>query len=156
MPRSSYYRSRSLYWGPMVRFLLVALLAVSARAAAPAISGELLFPLEKWHNHSSSIVELPNGDLLVCWFHGSGERTADDVLIRGARWNRASGKWSAPFIMADTPGFPETNPVLFLDSRQRLFFMWPLIVAHRWETALMKYRISTDYQQANGPPRWEH
>jgi hypothetical protein len=26
---------------------------------------------ETWHNHSSSIVELPNGDLLVCWFHGA-------------------------------------------------------------------------------------
>jgi hypothetical protein len=58
--------------------------------------------------------------------------------------------------MADTPGFPETNPVLFLDSRRRLFFLWPLIVAHRWETALMKYRISSDYQQPAGPPRWEY
>ena len=56
--------------------------------------------------------------------------------------------------MADTPGFPETNPVLFLDNRQRLFFLWPLIIAHRWETALMKYRISTDYQQPAGPPQW--
>src|SRR3954447_15741059 len=100
----------------MVRFLLVALLAVSARAAAPALSGELIFPLEKWHNHSSSIVELPNGDLLVCWFHGSGERTADDVLIQAARWNHTTKQWSAPFTLADTPGFPETNPVLFLDS----------------------------------------
>jgi len=98
---------------------------------------------------------LPNGDLLVCWFHGSGERTADDVLIQAARWNRSSGKWTDRFTMADTPGFPETNPVLFLDGRQRLFFLWPLIVAHRWETALMKYRISTDYQQPSGPPRWE-
>jgi predicted neuraminidase len=139
----------------MVRFLFLALLAVSARAAAPAISGELLFPLEKWHNHSSSVVELPNGDLLVCWFHGSGERTADDVLIRGARWSAKTGKWSEPFVMADAPGFPETNPVLWIDSKQRLFFLWPLIVAHRWETALMKYRISSDYQQPSGPPRWE-
>jgi predicted neuraminidase len=57
--------------------------------------------------------------------------------------------------MADAPGFPETNPVLFLDSQKRLFFLWPLIVAHRWETALMKYRISTDYQEADGPPKWE-
>ncbi len=139
----------------MSRFILVALLAVAARAAAPSLSGELIFPLEKWHNHSSSVVELPNGDLLVCWFHGSGERTADDVLIRGARWSAKTGKWSEPFLMADTPGFPETNPVLFLDSKQRLFFFWPLIVAHRWETALMKYRISSDYQQASGPPKWE-
>ncbi len=139
----------------MNKLLSLLLLAAAARAAAPQITGELIFPLEKWHNHSSSVVELPNGDLLVVWFHGSGERTADDVLIRGARWNHASGKWSEPFVMADTPGFPETNPVLFLDRKQRLFFLWPLIVAHKWETALMKYRISTDYQQAAGPPRWE-
>src|SRR6476620_12343083 len=70
---------------------LAALLAIAASviapAAAPEYSGELIFPLESWHNHSSSIVEPPNGDLLVCWFHGSGERTADDVLIRAARWN---------------------------------------------------------------------
>ena len=63
-------------------------------AAAQQQSAELIFPLEKWHNHSSSVVELPNGDLLVCWFHGSGERTADDVLIRGARWNHTTGKWT--------------------------------------------------------------
>ncbi len=137
-----------------MRFAAVLSLA-RLRPSRPQYSGELIFAPEKWHNHSSSIVELPNGDLLVCWFHGSGERTADDVLINAARWNHLTGKWSAPFVLADTPGFPETNPVLFLDSRQRLFFLWPLIIAHQWETALMKYRISTDYQQASGPPRWE-
>ena len=61
--------------------------AVMGPANEPQYSSELIFPLESWHNHSSSIVETPNGDLLVCWFHGSGERTADDVLIRAARWN---------------------------------------------------------------------
>jgi predicted neuraminidase len=135
---------------------VLALFAWTSAIAAPQYSAELIFPPEAWHNHSSSIVELPNGDLLVCWFHGSGERTADDVLINAARWNHTTRKWSAPFVLADTPGFPETNPVLYLDSRQRLFFLWPLIVAHKWETALMKYRISTDYQQESGPPKWEH
>jgi predicted neuraminidase len=138
-----------------MRFLAPLFAALVCAAATPEYSAELIFAPEKWHNHSSSVVELPNRDLLVVWFHGSGEREADDVLIRGARWNHTTGKWTAPFLMADTPGFPETNPVLFLDSRQRLFFFWPLIVAHRWETALMKYRISTDYQQADGPPKWE-
>src|SRR3954453_22346481 len=138
-----------------MRFLAILFTAVCAAAATPEYSGELIFAPEKWHNHSSSVVELPNGDLLTVWFHGSGERTADDVLIRGARWNHSTKKWTEPFLMADTPGFPETNPVLFLDSRQRLFFLWPLIVAHQWETALMKYRISTDYQQPSGPPKWE-
>ncbi len=142
--------------GFMMRLVLVCLFAAACTFAAPEYTSELIFPLEHWHNHSSSIVELPNGDLLVCWFHGSGEREADDVLIRAARWSKSTGQWTEPFTLADTPGFPETNPVLFIDSRQRLFFFWPLIIAHQWETALMKYRISTDYQQPTGPPRWEH
>ena len=134
--------------------LIIAGLAMVPAAQQPQYSSELIFPPESWHNHSSSVVETPKGDLLVCWFHGSGERTADDVLIRGARWSRTTRKWSAPFTMADAPGFPETNPVLYVDRKERLFFFWPLIIAHRWETALMKYRISTDYQQADGPPTW--
>lgn len=139
-----------------MRTLSLLTLAVASAAAAPMYKSELIFPLESWHNHSSSVVELPNGDLLVCWFHGSGERTADDVKIEGARWNKRTSKWSERFTMADTPGFPDTNPTMFIDSRQRLFLFWPVIIAHQWETALMKYRISTDYSQASGPPKWEH
>ncbi len=138
-----------------MRPVLLAFIAAVVLHAAD-ITGEFLFPLEKWHNHSSSVVELPNGDLLVCWFHGSGEREADDVVIRGARWIKETGKWTEPFLLADTPGFPDTNPVLWLDGKKRLFLFWPTIIAHQWETALMHYRISTDYQQRSGPPKWEH
>jgi predicted neuraminidase len=138
-----------------MRFLISFLFATIA-VAQPLYESELIFPPEKWHNHSSSIVELPNGDLLVCWFHGSGERTADDVVIEAVRHSKRTGKWGAPFVIADTPGFPDTNPTLFIDSKQRLFLFWPVIIAHQWETALMKYRISTDYQQESGPPKWEH
>src|SRR5687767_11255033 len=69
----------------------------------PFLTSELIFPLEHWHNHASMVVELPDGDLLVCWFHGSGERTADDVVVRGARQKKGSRTWSAPFLLADTP-----------------------------------------------------
>jgi predicted neuraminidase len=139
-----------------MRILLPLTFALVSAASAPLYTSELIFPLETWHNHSSSVVELPNGDLLVCWFHGSGERTADDVKIEGARWSKRTGKWSERFTMADTPGFPDTNPTMFIDARQRLFFLWPVIIAHQWESALMKYRISTDYSQVSGPPKWEH
>ena len=70
------------------------------------LTSELIFPLEHWHNHASMVVELPGGDLLACWFHGSGERTADDVVVRGARLKKGSARWSDPFVMADTPGYP--------------------------------------------------
>ncbi|MBN2593373.1 MAG: hypothetical protein JXA81_07695, partial [Sedimentisphaerales bacterium] len=49
-----------------------------------------IFPLQQKHVHSSSIVECPNGDFLTCWFHGSGERKADDVVIQGARLQKGS------------------------------------------------------------------
>src|SRR6185436_2542496 len=132
------------------------LCAVAALAAAekPFLTSELIFPLEHWHNHGSCIVETPSGDLLVCWFHGSGERQADDVKVEGARLRKGQTAWSPRFTMADTPGYPDTNCCMFIDPQQRLWLLWPTILANTWESALMKYRIATQYTQ-DGPPRWE-
>jgi hypothetical protein len=99
-------------------------------------------------------VETPRGDLLVCWFHGSGERTADDVKIEGARRRKGEKTWSQRFTLADTLGFPDTNCAMFVDPQGRLWLLWPTILANRWETALMKYRIASDYH-GDGPPKWE-
>jgi predicted neuraminidase len=126
-----------------------------SRAADRAfLTSELIFPLEHWHNHASMVVELPGGDLLACWFHGSGERTADDVLIRGARLKKGSSRWTEPFVMADTPGYPDTNATMFVDPAKRLWLLWPTILANEWHTALMKYRMASDYA-GDGAPRWE-
>ncbi len=116
-------------------------------------SSELIFPLEHWHNHGSCVVECPNGDLLVCWYNGSGERTADDVRVLGARLRKGSRQWSPPFVMADTPGFPDTNPAMFIDPQKRLWLFWSTIIDNRWESALMKYRISSRYEKP-GAPQW--
>ena len=105
------------------------------------------------HAHASSLVELPNGDLLACWFQGSGERTADDVRIMGARLVKGASAWSSPFLMADTPGFPDCNPVLYLDAKERVWLMWIVVRANRWETSVLKYRRSIDYLNP-GPPNW--
>ena len=126
-----------------------------AWAATPHHSAELIFPLEHWHNHGSCIVECPNGDLLVCWFHGSGERKEDDVVIYGARKVKATGQWTKPFVMADAPGFPDTNCCMIIDPQDRLWLLWPTIQAHTWESALMKYKTSVSYMQPEGPPKWE-
>lgn len=136
--------------------LLVAALgsAFSKPAAAPFYQSELLFPLENWHNHSSCIVEAPNGDLLVCWFHGSGERQADDVKVEGARLRKGEKAWGPRFTMADTPGYPDTNCTMFVDPQGRLWLLWPTILANEWHTALMKYKISSQWQNADAPV-WE-
>jgi predicted neuraminidase len=133
--------------------LLTILSTFSWGAEKGFLKGELLFPVEKWHNHASCIVEAPNGDLIVCWFHGSGERTADDVKIEGMIKRKAEGKWGPRFVMADTPEYPDTNCAMFIDPKGRLWLMWPTILANRWETALMKYLISTNYMN-EGPIEW--
>ena len=145
----------------LIKFVLGALAVLSGMvmgiAAGPAkvlYEAELIFPLESWHNHASTVVETPAGDLLVCWFHGSWERTADDVRIEGARMRRGTGQWSERFTMADTPGYPDTNCTMFIDPEGRLWLLWPTILANEWHTALMKYLVSSDYER-DGRPRWE-
>lgn len=102
----------------------------------------LIFPREHWHNHASCIVELVNGDMMVCWFHGSGERTADDVLVQGARYSRATGTWSDRVLLADALDYPDCNPCMFVDSQDRLWLVHVTILANEWHTALLKYRVA--------------
>jgi len=124
-------------------------------AAQPSYKSELIFPLENWHNHASSIQELPNGELLVAWYHGSGEHEADDVRIMGARQAKGEKSWSRPFVMADTVKFPDGNPVIFLDGRKQLWLVWPVIVANDWRTTILKYQVAMDYQRSRQAPNWK-
>lgn len=117
-------------------------------------SAELVFPLNPMHNHAPGIVECPNGDLLVSWYRGSGERSADDVAVLGARLKAGTTTWSEPFPLADTPGFPDCNTAMHVDATNRLWLFWPVILANSWESCLTHYRVSSDYQSP-GPPRWE-
>ncbi|WP_163380997.1 sialidase family protein [Cyclobacterium sp. SYSU L10401] len=116
-------------------------------------SESLIFPLQKNHVHGSSIVALPNGGLLAAWFEGSGERTADDVRIMGARMRRRASEWGAPFLLADTPGLPDCNPVLFINQEGKLFLVWIAVQANRWEHSILRLRTSTTYDNA-GAPIW--
>ncbi len=139
---------------------LCILLLVSITLSSPTLAeepfyqAEVIFPGEDIHNHGSCIVECPNGDLLVCWFHG-GERRADHAYIEGARWVKRKGEWTERFLMADTPDFPDTNCCMIIDPEARLWLLWPTIQANTWESALMKYKTSTAYMHAEGPPKWD-
>jgi predicted neuraminidase len=138
-----------------LRSLLLTGLLSLLLTADPRFESQLVFPLEHWHNHSSSVVELPDGDLLVVWYNGSGERTADDVKLEGARFSKQSGKWSERFLVADVPGFPDCNPIVWLDPKQRLWLFWPTIIANEWHTALLQYRVTTTYPAHGQPIRWD-
>src|SRR5262245_60943114 len=86
----------------------------------PHHESALVFPLHNQHNHAPGIVECPNGDLLVSWYRGSGERSADDVAVFGARREKGETAWGEAFLMADRRGFPDCNTCMMVDARGRL------------------------------------
>lgn len=129
-------------------------LALATGEAAPQHAAELIFPLHHQHNHAAGVVECPNGDLLVSWYRGQGERSSDDVAVFGARRRAGQEAWSEPFVMADTPGFPDCNTCMMVDRNERLHLFWPLVIANSWESCLTKQRTSKDYQ-SDGSPHWE-
>ena len=132
-------------WGCDYRF--------GANNAKLEYSESIIFPLQKEHVHGPTIVELPNGDLLSAWFQGSGERWADDVKIMGSRLVKGDTAWSETFLMADTPGFPDVNPMMFMDTENKLWLMWYPVLANQWDSSIPMYRISEDYENS-GAPIW--
>lgn len=127
------------------------MLAQSGLSKTPVLTETFIFPQVSQHTHGSSIVELPNGDFLAAWFQGSGERTADDVKIMGARLFKGSSRWSSPFLLADTPGLPDCNPVLFLNGQGKLFLVWIAVQANRWEHSLLRFKTSINYTEQTQP-----
>jgi predicted neuraminidase len=151
--------SRSLVVAVALVFVLVVLAGCAGTAPSNIATNANcraveIFPAVREHVHASTIVELPNGDFVAAWFQGSGERWADDVRIMGARLPAGADKWSELFLMADTPGFPDINPILFMDAKNRLWLVWYTVIANQWETSLLKYRISEDFSTHSGPPKW--
>ena len=119
-----------------------------------AVYRQMIFPYQSEHVHGSTVVKLPGGDVVAAWFQGSGERWADDVRIMGSRLERGDTTWSQPFLMADVKGFPDINPVLFLDKDKKLWLMWYPVIANQWETSIPMFRVSKDYDD-DGAPKWD-
>src|SRR5690606_12788432 len=71
------------------------------------------------------------------------------------RKEKGENGWSAPFVMADTPEFPDTNCCMIVDPQNRLWLLWPTIQANLWESALMKYKISGDFESEYPAPKWD-
>jgi predicted neuraminidase len=71
--------------------------------------------------HAATLVEVEPGRLLAAWFGGKAEG-ARDVKIWSAAFDGKA--WSAPAAVAEEPGFPCWNPVLFRSARQTLFLFY--------------------------------
>jgi len=119
----------------------------------PVFDSEFVCDPHPQHNHSSSITEAPNGDLIVTWYRGSGERWVDDVKIMGSRKPLGSNEWHAPWVNADVPNYPDTNPITFVDPQGTLWLFWAQVLNNQWWTCVTRYRVATNY--LDGPPNWD-
>lgn len=106
------------------RDVLKALAALPVAAATPggATSARFVFEQAPFPScHASTLVELDGGGLLSAWFGGTRER-APDVAIWTARFDGVS--WSAPVRVAEEPGIPTWNPVLWPEAAGGLILFY--------------------------------
>jgi predicted neuraminidase len=163
-------RTRSLRRrGSIILFGLMGGLSASFPLADTALHRErFIFTGDRGHVHASSVVETPNGSLLAVWyengppndtyyFKGGDEDKSDDVRIAGARLPRGGAVWDAPFVISDTFGLSDNNPALGIDASKRLWLVHATLLAvpaRTWGSAILQYKVSTDYESA-GAPRWD-
>ena len=150
--------------------ILVALGLATPVGAQPLYEAQFIFDPEvedHGHVHASCIVECANGDLRAVWYENGtplpppyySERRdkSDDVRIGGSRKAKGADAWEKPFVMSDTFGVSDNNPCMVIDAQDRLWLIHPTLLGvpdWTWGSALVRYKISSDYQKP-GVPIWD-
>jgi len=111
--------------------------------------------------HCSSVVALPSGDLLACWYAGEDEARPDAAMVV-SRLEKRTGSWTPAEIVADTPGKPEGNGILFMMPDGVLWLIYgtmhgkldgPPGPGVRWTTCDVRSMTSTDEGRTWSPVR---
>lgn len=162
---------KSLFTGGLCALALVSLAAaasVSIQSSirerrrplprVPTVTSEFIFTDAPFLEcHASTLVELPDGDLVAAWF--GGKREGDpSVAIWGAR--RTRGAWTRPEVWAQEPGVPCWNPVLFRDRHDRIWLFYKYGPSPRtWHGACRTSADGNHWSAAtyfrDGPPNVE-
>jgi predicted neuraminidase len=94
---------------------------------------EALIPNPFASCHAADLLELPNGDLLCCWFAGSDEGNAD-ISIALSRLNAGESEWKVPAVVSDDHTRSEQNPSLFLAPSGEVWVMYTAQTARTPQT----------------------
>jgi formylglycine-generating enzyme required for sulfatase activity len=98
-------------------------------AVAPFFSGPRPFvivppdsagPLFSWHNHSPSITECPNGDLLAVWYSCVDEG-GSELCNAGSRLRRGAAAWEPASPFWDGPDVNDHAPKIWWDGERTIY-----------------------------------
>ncbi len=93
--------------------------------------------------HGSTLTELPGGDIMAAWYGGDFER-AKNVAIYASILEKGKNTWSKPWIIQNTPGKSEGNPVLWTGPDNQIWFFYVTIMKETWNEALIFLKKSND------------
>ena len=101
--------------------------------------------------HAADLLQLPDGDMLCCWFAGSDEGNAD-ISIAVSRLKAGESQWSVPVIVSDDKERSEQNPSLFLTPEGEVWLIYTVQIARAampersnlQSTAEIRRKISRD------------
>ena len=97
----------------------------------------LPLPADRVFNHAPSLLELPDGTLLVAWSSGSKEKNRDNAILLSFKKPGSRG-WSNPQILVDTPNRADGNSVLFLLCSE-IYCFYSSLWGTGWSTAQLFY-----------------
>lgn len=100
-------------------------------------------------NHAANLLPLPDGSLMCVWFGGTQEGVAD-ISVWGSRLLPGSRQWCDAVKLSDDASRSEQNPLLFLDPDNVLWLLWTAQISGNQDTAIVRYRQSTDLGQTWG------
>lgn len=104
---------------------------------------EAYLPAPTVQSHASNLLRMPNGDLLCAWFGGSLEGNPD-ISIYLSRLRCGESEWTEASKMTHDNTRSEQNPVLFHAPTGELWLLYTSQHAGDQDTAIVKYRVSTD------------
>ncbi len=99
-------------------------------------------PLFAHHNHVPSIVECPNGDLLVAWY-SCMEEPGREVALAASRLRYGTTEWEPASLFWDAPDRTETSVAFHRDGDRILCFIG-VSAASTWGSTETVLRISED------------
>ncbi|GAB4323681.1 MAG: exo-alpha-sialidase [Promethearchaeota archaeon] len=94
--------------------------------------------------HCSSVAALPDGELLVVYYHGLREAHRKQG-IWGVR-KPPGGRWSEPFLVSKGVSWArmEGNPVLWVAPDTGLLWLFHVTSWGGWSTCVLRYKTSED------------